>query len=98
MPEWSIRNGLLLGPLVLTADLILLLGGEVVLDVEGLTDLLRRLSLDHVRDGLAADIEEGLNVQVVGSLWNIISGSSEINYAYSLIKFAWCSTHQDNLE
>ena len=98
MPEWNIRNGLLLGPLVLTADLILLLGGEVVLDVEGLTDLLGRLALDHVRDSLAADIEEGLNVQVVGSLWNIISGSSEINHAYSPIKVAWCSTHQDNLE
>ncbi len=28
-----------LGPLILTADLLLLLGGEVVLDVEGLADL-----------------------------------------------------------
>jgi len=60
-----------LGPFVLTADLILLLGGEVVLDVEGLTDLLRRLALDHVRDSLAADVEERLNVQVVGSQDNL---------------------------
>jgi hypothetical protein len=55
-----------LGPLVLTADLVFLLGGEVVLDVESLTDLLRGLSLDHVGDGLAADVEESLDVHVVG--------------------------------
>lgn len=81
MPEWKIRNGLLLGPLVLTADLILLLRGEVVLDVEGLTDFLGRLALDHVGDSLAADVEEGLNVQVVGSLWDRISESPESNPA-----------------
>ena len=46
----------LLGPLVLAADLILLLGGEVVLDVERHANLLRRLALDHVRDGLTADV------------------------------------------
>jgi hypothetical protein len=57
-----------LGPLVLAADLLLLLGGEVVLDVESLTDLIGRLALDHVRDGLAADIEESLDVEVVGGL------------------------------
>lgn len=56
-----------LGPLVLAADLVLLLGSEVVLDVEGFADLLRRLSLDHVCDGLAADVKEGLDVHVVGS-------------------------------
>lgn len=54
-----------LSPLVLAADLVLLFWGEVVLDVEGLADLLWRLALDHVCDGLAADIEEGLNVHVV---------------------------------
>jgi hypothetical protein len=53
-------------PLVLAADLVLLLRSEVVLNVEGLTDLLRRLALDHVGDGLAADVEEGLDVHVVG--------------------------------
>jgi hypothetical protein len=57
-----------LGPLVLATDLLLLLGGEVVLDVESLTDLIGRLALDHVRDGLAADIEESLDVEVVGGL------------------------------
>ena len=46
------------GPVVLTADLVLLLGSEVVLDVERLADLLGRLVLDHVGDGLATGIEE----------------------------------------
>jgi hypothetical protein len=54
-----------LSPLVLAADLVLLLGGEVVLDVEGLANLLGRLALDHVGDSLAADVEEGLDVHVV---------------------------------
>jgi hypothetical protein len=52
-------------PLVLLADLLLLLGGEVVLDVEGLPDVLGRLALDHVGHGLAGKIEEGLDVEVV---------------------------------
>jgi len=59
---------LLLGPLVLTTDLILLLRGEVVLDIEGLADLLRRLALDHIGNGLAADIQESLDIHVIGSL------------------------------
>lgn len=46
----------LLSPLVLTTDLVFLLGSEVVLDVEGLADLLGRLALDHVGDGLAANV------------------------------------------
>lgn len=52
----------LLRPLVLAADLVFLLGREVVLDVEGLADLLRRLSLDHVGHGLAADVQQRLDV------------------------------------
>lgn len=59
-----------LSPLVLAADLVLLLRREVILDVEGLADLLWRLALDHVGDGLAADIEKSLDVEVVGSLGN----------------------------
>jgi len=58
----------LLSPLVLTTDLILLLRREVVLNVEGLTDLLRRLALDHVGDSLAPDIQKSLDIHVVGSL------------------------------
>jgi len=55
-----------LGPLVLTSDLFLLLGGEIVGDVKGLADLLRRLSLDHIGDSLATNIKEGLDIEVVG--------------------------------
>lgn len=58
----------LLGPLVLPANLLLLLGGKVVLDVEEFPDLIGGLSLNHVGDGLATDVEEGLDVQEVGGL------------------------------
>jgi hypothetical protein len=61
-------GSLLFSPLVLTTNLIFFLLGEVVLDVEGLADLLGRLAFDHVGDGLAADIEESFDVEVVGSL------------------------------
>lgn len=61
-------SSLLLSPFVLTTDLVLLLGGEVVLDVECLANLLRRLALDHVRNGLATNIEKSLDIEVVGSL------------------------------
>ena len=57
-----------LGPLVLAADLLLLLGGKVVGDVKGLPDLLGRLSLNHVGDGLATDVEQGLDIEVVRGL------------------------------
>lgn len=60
------RSLAILGPLVLATDLVLLLGREVVGDVEGLADLLGRLALDHVGDGLAADVQQGLDVEVVG--------------------------------
>lgn len=53
---------LLLGPLILTTNLIFLLGGEVVLDVEGFADLFGGLALDHVGDGLAAHVEESFDV------------------------------------
>lgn len=59
---------LLLGPLVFTTNLILFLGREVVLNIKGFTDLFGGLALDHVGDGLAADIEESLDVEVVCSL------------------------------
>jgi hypothetical protein len=58
-----------LGPLVLATDLLLLLGREVVLDVECLADLVGGLALDHVGNGLAANVKQGLDVEVVGGLW-----------------------------
>jgi hypothetical protein len=63
------KQDLLLGPFVLTTDLLLLLGGEIVLDVERLADLLRRLALDHVGNRLASNIKKGFDVEVVGSLY-----------------------------
>lgn len=48
----------LLGPLVLTLDLLLLLGSEIILDVEQFANLLGGLALDHVGDGLAADVAD----------------------------------------
>lgn len=61
-------GNLLLGPFVLTTDLVLLFGSEIVLNVEGLPDLLGRLALDHVCNGLATDVEQGLDIKVVGGL------------------------------
>ena len=58
----------ILGPLILATDLLFLLGGEVIDDIEGLADLFRRLALDHIGDGLAADIEERLDIKIVGRL------------------------------
>jgi hypothetical protein len=56
-----------LSPLVLAADLVLLLWGEVVLNVERLADFLGGLAFDHVGHGLAAHVEERLDIHVVGS-------------------------------
>jgi len=61
-------GSLLFSPLVLTTDLVFFLLGEVVLNVEGLADLLGRLAFDHVGHGLAADVEKRFDVEVVGSL------------------------------
>jgi len=54
-----------LGPLVLPPDLLLLLRGEIVCDVECLPDLLGRLALDHIGNSLAANVEQRLNVEIV---------------------------------
>jgi hypothetical protein len=59
--------------------LVLLLGGEVVLDVKGLANLLGRLALNHVGDGLAADVEERLDVEVVGGLLGCELVTPELN-------------------
>ena len=80
----------ILGPLVLATNLLLLLGGEVIGDVEGFADLFRRLALDHVGDGLAANIKKGLDVKIVGSLEN--------TSAMTLSTFASGCTHKDDLE
>ena len=59
---------LLESPLVLSSDLFFLFGSEIILDVERLPDLLRSLSLDHVSNCLASQIQKALDVQVVSRL------------------------------
>jgi hypothetical protein len=55
----SMRRLAVLGPLVLAADLVLLLGSEVVLNVERLANLLGGLALDHVCDSLDVHVVGG---------------------------------------
>lgn len=62
------KSNSLLGPLVLAANLILLLRSEIVLNVESLADFLGRLALDHISDSLAADVQQSLDIEVIGSL------------------------------
>lgn len=59
---------LLESPLVLSSDLFFLFRSEIILDVERLPDLLRSLSLDHVSNCLASQIQKALDVQVVSRL------------------------------
>lgn len=55
----------LLTPFILLSNLLLLFGTKVILNVKGLANLFGRLSLDHVCNGFACQLEELLNVQVV---------------------------------
>lgn len=55
-----------LGPLILTANLLLFLRSEVVLDVERLPDLLGAFALNHVGDGFAPYVKQCLDIHVVG--------------------------------
>lgn len=53
-------------PAVLLADLFLVLGREVVLDAKRGAYLVGRLAVDHVGHRLAREVEQGLDVKVVG--------------------------------
>lgn len=86
----TVKDLAVLRPLVLAADLILLLGGEVILNIEGLADLLGGLALDHIGHGLASDIKKGLDVEIVGSL-----GSLSVKQKQGHITVA---TYEDDLE
>ena len=85
------RINLLLSPLVFTTDLILLLRGKVVLYVECLTDLFWGLALDHIRNRLAPDIQQRLDVKVVGSLSRC---TVSLRSSCPMLK----STYKDNLK
>ena len=56
----------LLGPLVLFHDLSLFLGSEIVLDIEELADLRDGAVLDQRGDLSAGELQEGLDIEVVG--------------------------------
>ena len=56
----------LFGPSVLFHDLSFFLRGEIVLNVEELADLLDALTLDHGGDLGARELEQGLDIKVVG--------------------------------
>lgn len=57
-----------LGPRIVPLDLLLLLWGEVVDNTKLSTDLLWRLALDEFRHRLGGQVQQGLDVEVVGSL------------------------------
>ena len=60
---------LLKSPLVLPSDFFLFLRCEIVLDVKCLSNLLGCLAFDHVRNCLASQIQQVLDIQVVGRLF-----------------------------
>ena len=59
---------LLFSPLVLAANLVLLFRSEIVLNVECLADFIGRLALDHIGNRFTANIEKGLDIEIVGRL------------------------------
>jgi hypothetical protein len=77
--RWEAECLAVLSPLVLTSNLFFLLGREVVGDVKGLTDLLGGFALDHVRNGLATNVEKRLDIKVVGSLDILVSTDLKVD-------------------
>lgn len=70
-PHFTIQTGISFkSPLILPTYVLLFLRSKVIPDVEGVPDLFRGLSLDHVRNGLAHQVQQVLDVQVVCSLMN----------------------------
>lgn len=59
---------LLKSPLILPSDFFFLLRCEIILDIEGLPNLLWSFPLYHVGHRLASQIQKRLDVQVVGRL------------------------------
>ena len=70
-------------PLVLPPNLFLFLRREVILNVEGLTDLFRCLTLDHVSYSLASQIQQSFNVQIICCL-NAPDKELAHHYMYSI--------------
>ena len=74
-----------LAPGILSADLLLLLGSEVVLDVECATNLLGRLPLDHVGHSLARNVQQASHIKVVGRLKFNVNFYGILGYRFTSI-------------
>ena len=61
----------LFAPFILFAHLLLFGRREVILDVKRFSNLLGRFALDHVGHRFACDVEQTLNVQVVGGQYEL---------------------------
>jgi len=85
-------EAILLSPLILPADLVFLFWGEVILNVECFADLLWRLSLDHVGNSFTTDVEESLDIQVIGSLETVVSTCVQSKFTRTGV------SHQNNLK
>lgn len=84
-----LENLLLLAPLVLFAHLLFLSSCEVILDVECFANFLGNFALDHVGYGLAGDVKETLDVQVIG--WeNQLEKCTLVNLMKKKIMLALC--------
>ena len=79
-------NCSLKGPLILATDFLLLLGSEVILDVELLADFLRGLALDHVGDGEAGEVQKWLDVEIVCGE-NELEQGALIDFAKLAVKY-----------
>ena len=66
---------LLFAPFVLLANLLFFSRGKIILDVECLTNFLRSFAFDHVGNSLASNIQQALNVQIIGSQNELKKGS-----------------------
>lgn len=61
------RQLTILAPLILATYLLFLFGRKIIYNVKCLADFLRALAFDHIGDSLTGQIQQRLNVQVVGS-------------------------------
>lgn len=82
----------LLAPFVLLSDLLFLFRSKVVLNVEGLSNFLWGLSLNHICYSLASEVQEWFNIQIVGRLRISMSdykSSSQSSTKISSKSVAW---------
>ncbi len=79
---------------MLAAQLKYIAAGGDLLNVEGLADLLGRLALDHVGHRQACEVEQGLDVQVVGGLQAVPRLGRRLSCKLSLVWVAGSVTKE----